>query len=573
MSLKHFFGLKGARRAPLLCALFCSIAIVAVAVVSAGAQTVQRPNFNRPQTFDALHYVIRSSFDRANKKIFGETTVRLKPLAAGFRTVELDAVNLAFETAKLEETGAALQFKTSPGKVTVTLDRAYGPEEHVGIVLKYTAQPKKGVYFVAATSQHSAQIWTQGEPDEARHWFPSFDFPSDKATTEQFITADKDDTVIANGELLGKEDNGTKRTWHYRMNVPHSIYLLSFVVGKYVKIEDKYGDVPLGYYIYPGKEQTARNAYSRTAEMMKVFEELTGVDYPYNKYDQTVVAAFQFGGMENITATTMADTEIMMADTDWGRSFTLDLVSHELAHSWFGNLVTCKNWAELWLNEGWATFLEAAYREKAFGREDYMAKVRTDAANFIVSDAVSRRRHGLFNLRAGEVDKLFDESGVTYSKGGAVLHMLREEIGDDAFWKGANIYLNRHKFGSVETSDLMKAMEEASGKDLDWFFEQWVFATGYPKLDVSRTYSARKKTLTVTVTQTQKIDPLIPATFRLPLEVEITTPRGTATQRLDVSKRIQTFTLKVDGKPGKTTFDPAGKLILMTVKERPLRTM
>jgi aminopeptidase N len=569
MSLKYSFGLKGALRVPLLRTGFCS-AFIAVAVFIATSQTVPRPNFNRPQTFDALHYVVKASFDRPNKKVLGETTVRLRPLANGFRTVELDAVGLVFDAITLEPTGSPLEYRISRGKVMITLDRAYNTDEHIGVVLKYTAQPKKGVYFVAATQQHSAQIWTQGEPDEARHWFPSFDFPSDKATTEQYITAEKGETVIGNGELLDRRENGNMVTWHYKMPVPHAVYLISFVIGKYAKVEEKYGDIPLGYYIYPGREQTARNAYSRTTEMMKVFEELTGVKYPFNKYDQTIVASFQFGGMENITATTMSDTEIMMADTDWGRNFAMDLVSHELAHSWFGNLVTCKNWAELWLNEGFATFLEAAYREKAFGREDYMAKVRTDAANFFVHDAVTRRRHGLYNLRAGEVDKLFDEAAVTYNKGGAVLHMLREQVGDEAFWRALNVYLNRHKFASVETTDLIKALEEASAQDLDWFFDQWVYGAGYPKLDVKRAYSPRSRTLTLTVTQTQKLDPLIPTAFRLPIDVEVTTASGSTIQRIDVSKRVQTFALKLDGKPSKTVFDPKGKLVLMSLKERPL---
>ncbi len=572
MSLKHFFGLEGARRVPLLRAGFCNVvAIIAIAAFSASAQTAQRPTFNRPQTFDAQHYVIKASFDRVNKKVHGETTVRLKPLKSGFRTVELDAVDLAFEFVKLEASGSPLLYRTVPGKVIVTLDKDYGPDDNIGIVLKYTAQPKKGVYFVAAADNRSSQIWTQGEPDEARHWFPSFDFPSDKATTEQYITAEKGETVVANGEFLGKTDNGDNtETWRHKMPVPHSIYLVSFIIGKYVKVEDKYGDIPLGYYIYPGREQTARNAYGRTPEMMKVFEDLTGVKYPYNKYDQTVVATFQFGGMENITATTMADTEIMWADSDFGRNFAMDLVSHELAHSWFGNLVTCENWAELWLNEGFATFIEAAFREKAFGRADYMAKIRTDAANFFVDDAITRRRHGLYNLRAAEIDKLFDTAAVTYNKGGAVLHMLREQVGDENFWKALNTYLNRHKFGSVETTDLIKAMEETSGQELDWFFDQWVYGTGYPKLDVKRVYSARKKTLTLTVTQTQKIDPLIPSAFKLPVDLEIKTAHGTTSQKINIAKRVQVFTIKVDAKPTATTFDPDGKLVLMTVKQRPL---
>lgn len=553
------------------CRIFMATAIIAIAASFASAQPIGRPNFNRPQTFDAQHYVLRASFDRVNKKVIGDTSVVLKPLAAAFKTFDLDAVDLVFTSVTLEPDAVNLEYHVTPGKISVTLPKAYGPNDTITARFKYTAVPKKGVYFVAATPEHSAQIWTQGEPDEARHWFPSFDFPSDKATTEEYITAETGETVVGNGEFLGKSDNGDNtETWHYKMPVPHSIYLVSFVIGKYAKVEDKYGDVPLGYYIYPGREQTARNAYGRTAEMMKVYEEATGVKFPYNKYDQTVVATFQFGGMENITATTMADTEIMMADSDWGRNFTIDLVSHELAHSWFGDLVTCKNWAELWLNEGFATFMEAVYRERVFGREDYMAKVRSDAANFLVHDAITKRRYGLFNLRANEVDKLFDDSAVTYNKGGAVLHMLREQVGDAAFWKALNLYLNRHKFGSVETPDLIKAMEEASGQDIDWFFDQWVYATGHPKLDVKRVYSARRKTLTLTVTQTQRIDPLIPAAFKLPVDIEIKTARGTAMQKIDLSKRVQTFSLKVDGKPTTTKFDPTGKLVLMTVKERPL---
>src|SRR5258708_37908065 len=341
-------------------------AIIFVTAFSAFGQP-KRPDFNRAQTFDAQNYTIRASFDRANKKVFGDTTVSLKPLKADFKVVELDAVDLAFDSVTLEPSGAVLQYKTLPSKVVVTLGKAYGPDDLISIRLKYTAVPTKGVYFRGADNMHSDQIWSQGEADEARHWFPSFDFPSDKATTEEYITAKKDETVVGNGEFLGKAENadGTE-TWHYKMPIPHSTYLVSFVIGKYARIEDKYKDIPLGFYVYPGKEATAAKAFGDTPKMIGVYEELTGVPFPYNKYDQTVVSQFQFGGMENITATTMNDQEIFFADFDFGKSIVVDLVSHELAHSWFGDLVTCRNWAELWLNEGFATYMEAAYREKAF---------------------------------------------------------------------------------------------------------------------------------------------------------------------------------------------------------------
>jgi len=557
--------------------LFFAAAILLLAALFSAGQTAGRPDFNRASNFDAQHYVLRVSFDRAAKKVFGDTTVVLKPMAEGFTEFSLDAVGLTFESVKLEPGGTALQYKATPGSIKITLDRSYGPADTVSVRLKYSAAPKKGVYFVDAVTDtdrvnHSAQIWTQGEPDEARHWFPSFDFPSDKATTEEYITAASDETVIGNGEFLGKTDNGNATTtWHYKMPVPHSTYLVSFVIGKYVRLDDKAGDVSLGFYVYPGKETTARNAFTQTKDMIPVYESLTGIKFPYNKYDQTIVASFQFGGMENITATTMADSEIFWGDFDFGRGIVTDLVSHELAHSWFGDLVTCRNWAELWLNEGFATFMEAAYREKVNGRADYMRKVMSDAGEFLADDSVTRRRHGLFNRRADEVDKLFDTSAVTYNKGGVVLHMLREQVGTETFWKAVNAYLNRHKFGSVETTDLKAAMEEASGQDLGWFFDQWVYSTGAPRLTVRPVYSAKAKTLKLTITQTQKIDPLIPAAFTLPLNITTSVQGGGASTRSStIAKRIETISYKTSARPVKVEIDPENRIPAKIVKMLPI---
>jgi len=547
-----------------------SAAILCFAAFSAHGQP-RRPDFNRAQTFDAQNYTIRASFDKAKKKVFGDTTVSLKPLKANFRIVELDAVDLAFESVNLEPSGTILQYKTLPGKVVVTLDKSYSPDDLISIRLKYSATPKKGVYFRGDNNMHSDQIWSQGEADEARHWFPSFDFPSDKATTEEYITAQKDEVVVGNGEFVDKVENtdGTV-VWHYKMRVPHSTYLVSFVIGKYTRVAGTYKDVPLGYYVYPGKENTAIKAFGDTPKMIGIYEELTGVSFPYNKYDQTVVSEFQFGGMENITATTMNDQEIFFADFDFGKNIVVDLVSHELAHSWFGDLVTCRNWAELWLNEGFATYMEAAYREKAFGRDDYIRKIKSDATEFLVDDTITRKRHGLYNLRAGDVNALFDNASVTYHKGGAVLHTLREQVGTEAFWKALNIYLNRHKFGNVESTDLKKVMEETSGQDLDWFFDQWIYSSGAPKLDVRQTYNPRTNTLALVVSQTQIADALVPSVFRLPLDVIIKTASGELREKIDVTKRIQTFTFKATSKPTGLSFDPGEKIPLKRVKVRSL---
>jgi aminopeptidase N len=562
LQLKLYTGL-----AAILSTLFLSPAAVA---------QKSRADFNRPRTYDVQHYIVRSSFDRTRRQVFGDTTVVLMPLKPAISQAELDATDMTFSSVSLEPDEKPLKYRTAGEKIVVTLDRAYSPDEKISIRFKYTAQPKKGVYFVDQRAENGKvtsprQIWTQGEADEAHHWIPSFDFPSDKATTEQYVTVETGETVIANGELLDVKDNGNgTSTFHYKMPIPHSIYLLSFVIGKYAKIEDKYNDIPLGFYVYPGTEQIVPVAFGKTKEMMKVFEDLTGVKYPYNKYDQTVVAGFTFGGMENITATTFADTDIFLANIALARSGVEDLVSHELAHSWFGDLVTCENWAELWLNEGFATFMEAAFREKMYGRKNYMLKVRSDAEQFIADDAVNPNRNALFNLNAGNVAALFDRPATTYNKGGAVIHTLREEVGDEAFWKAINIYLNRHKLGTVASTDLRKAMEESSGRDLDWFFDQWVYGGGHPKLDVRPAYDARSKTLRLAVSQIQKTDKITPAVFRLPLTVEIQAASGNSTQKLDINKRQDTFLIKVDNKPTAVLLDPEDKVPIKTVRVHPI---
>jgi aminopeptidase N len=289
---------------------------------------------------------------------------------------------------------------------------------------------------------------------------------------------------------------------------------------------------------------------------------LTGFDFPYNKYDQTIVAQFNFGGMENITATTMADTEIFAAD--FMPNEIQDLVSHELAHSWFGNLVTTKNWSNLWLNEGFATFMEAAYREKAFGRADYMRKVREDAQAAMLEDTVNPNRHPLLRPNAPTDDSLFDTT--TYKKGGAVIHTLREEIGTENFWKGVNIYLNRHKFQNVVTDDFKKAMEEASGKNLDWFFNQWVKQSGFPRLNVTQSFDVATNKLTLNVSQIPDTTGNAPSAFILPMEVEIQTAAGAKTEKLDIRERNQTFTIQLDGNPTRIIFDKNQKIPLKLVK-------
>jgi aminopeptidase N len=417
--------------------------------------------------------------------------------------------------------------------------------------------------------KHPAQIWSQNEPEDAHYWFPSFDFPDDKATSEEFITVQKNQVAIGNGKTLETQNNpdGTV-TYHFRMDVRHSTYLTSFAVGDFARLSDKHNDIPLGFYAYRDRERVAGVAFSRTKDMMAMFESLTGVPFPFAKYDQVMVSGFQeFDGMENVTATTLADNEILFAEYTFGRPLVETLVSHELAHSWFGDMVTCRNWSELWLNEGFATFMEAVWRERSGGQDAYMKALREDREEYITDDAITKNRHALRNLTAKPDNSLFDAT--TYQKGGLVLHMLRRTVGDTAFWKGVNIYLNAHKFDSVVSSDLQVAMETASGQNLQYFFDQWVYSPGYPRLEIRQTYDAATQMEKVTVTQTQRAEGGVPVAFKFPLELDLTTPNGVIRQTVNISNPTETFDVKVPSAATKLEVDKPENVILKTVKILP----
>jgi aminopeptidase N len=556
--------------------IFRPFFLVALLTFSAPAQAPFAPDSTHGRrSYDVQHYLIRSAINYEEKKLTGQTTVQLKPLADNFISFELDAAQMKIESVTLDDdsAGKPLQYKTLGEKLIITLDRAYAASALISVTIKYTiTAPEKGVYFVDELKEktngklvHPRQTWTHGEAEENHFWFPCYDYPDDKATSEQYVTVPAGEVAVANGAFEGATENidGTK-TFHYKMPVPHSTYLTSFVAGDYARVEAKYGQVPLGYYMYRGTEDVGQAAYGKTPQMMAVFEKATGIKFPYPKYDQTIVAQFQFGGMENITATTMADTEILAARLEMMRPFTDDLVSHELAHSWFGDLVTCKTWSQLWLNEGFATFMEAVFKESEGGRKAYLEKARGDAGRFMAEDMHNSRTHALVNKYAQPNNELFDVT--TYQKGGVVLYMLRETVGDEAFWKGVNLYLNSHKFENVETADLQAAMEEVSAKDLDWFFNQWVYGTGFPDLRIKSSYNLKKKALVLDIEQVQKPRSDMIAAFRLPIGLEIVTKTGTVAKSLEITKTREVFTIPVPRRPSKVYFDKEEKIMLKAVK-------
>jgi aminopeptidase N len=515
------------------------------------------------RTYDVLHYLIRTRFNVLDKTVIGDETITLKPLLEGFTSLALDASDMKIESVVLSGSNTPLRYRQPPDKLFIELDRPYGPTDSLSLRIQYRAKPRRGLFFVAArqgeTILKPAQIWTQGEPEDNHRWFPCYDYPDDKATTEQYITTRSNELAISNGALVETTNNadGT-RTFHWVMRQPHSTYLTSLVVGDYVRLTDAYKNVSLEYYTYRGTEKTALRAFSATPEMMQLFTSLFNYEYPYDKYAQTIVQAFFFGGMENITATTHADSEILYSAGDAGLEATEDLISHELSHSWFGDLVTCKSWKHLWLNEGFATFMEAVFKEHKSGRDEYLRLMNENARLYLAEDQFKYRRPIVYDRYRTPSD-LFDAT--LYQKGGFIIHMLREVVGDEIFWRAVNRYLNEFKNESVETSDLQRVFEETSGRRLDWFFDQWVYKAGFPELRVRYSYNRASKLLTLAVTQTQTPDAVTPAIFRLPVEIEIATAKGARTEAVEINARTQRFTFKLDGKPRMIRFDKRSSIL------------
>ena len=467
---------------------------------------------------------------------------------------------------------------------------------HGTLVVAYGATPRKGLYFLEPDEHVPArprQAWTQCQEEDARHIFPCHDKPHVKMTTEARIRVPAGFSVLSNGELAGREEDkaGGTETFHWRMNDPHPSYLITIVAGEFAVFGDRVTltaapgttmrrEVPLTYLVPKGREEDGRRTFGRTPEMVVYFSELTGVPYPWNKYAQVVVSDFIFGGMENTTATTMY--EHILLDARAAIDVTSDdLIAHELAHQWFGDYVTCRDWSEGWLNEGFATFMEHVWREKALGRDEYDYGVKHDLSSYL-SEAHGRYRRPIVCQDYDAPLDLFDRH--LYEKGGLVLHVLRTELGDTLFWKGVGIYLARHARGIVETRDLLRALEEVSGRSLGRRFEEMVMRPGHPELAVDVSWD--DGVLTCAVKQTQSTNDGVPSTFEIPLELAIVegeegtgsgtgTGTGTGTsrerrERVKLTARADSFAIPCRERPRFVIVDPELRILGdITVKAPP----
>jgi aminopeptidase N len=563
--------------APVLTALLLT-ATAAPAIAQAPPPPARRPfappgtprQTGRIREADITHLKAELTIDPAKKEVRGMVTHTLTPLHPYLTSVTFDVgpqLNVSRVTAGTES--AACTFEVKDQKLTVKLDKPRGPGETFDLAITYAGKPQSGLHFVPADPAYPekpASVWTQGEAEDAHNWLPCYDYPNDKQTTEMVITVPKPLSVVSNGSLAATKENpdGT-RTFHWKMDQPHSTYLITVAAADFATFHDKLGELPVDYYVTRNvDEATARRFMGKTPQMIRFYNEKTGQPYPYPKYAQVCLPEFG-GGMENTSATSMTDQALL----DGIQALERDedgLVAHELAHQWFGDLMTCKDWSHIWLNEGFASYFDPLFAQHDRGEDEFRLRMDGERQAYLNNDRMYRRPTVETHYRSPM--QMFDS--MTYAKGGCILHMLRALVGEEKWWKGIQLYVARNKFQNVETDDFRRAMEEDSGQDLKWFFDQWLYKAGHPELKVRWRYEPMDRTVRVKVEQTQKVDDQTPL-FRLPTTLELAEAGGGfRAVPVVIDGASQEFVIPAPSRPASVRIDPDCRLIKELDFEKPV---
>lgn len=539
-------------------------------------------NYIRSRTIDVKHVAIDLRFDWDKEQAFGSTVVTLAPFG-DTNKILLDAAAMTINSVTLAN-GTALKYTYDGAKendnLEVTLDRVYKSGENLQVKVDYRTNYVnkadaetaigsfgRGIRFIKPTADNPnkpRQIWSQGETEFNRYWFPSYDTPNDFRTSELRATVEKPYTVVSNGTLVDTKDNGDNtRTFYWKMDTPYSNYLTSIVVGEYTQIKNgEYNGIPVYAFGYPSEAKEVAATTKNLPATIKFFSEKTGVKYAYPKYSQTFVEDFG-GGMENISATTQIE-EMIHDERELLDNDSESLQSHELAHQWFGDYVTCRDWGQIWLNESFATYFQTLWDEEFKGKDYFLySDIYANQQTTLNTWNQGNRRPIVTKYYANK-DAMFDN--YAYPGGGSVLHMLRKHLGDDLFFKSLNNYLTTNAHQPVSTEDLRIAIEETSGQSMDWFFDQWLYKMGHPIFEVTKNYDAASKQLTLNVKQTQKVDPNneFPQTefFQTYVDVEIGTASGTRVERVWIKPQAEnTFKFTADSNPLLVNFDYEGAIL------------
>jgi aminopeptidase N len=438
------------------------------------------PAQSRVKTYDLENVQWSVRLDPDSAGLTGEVVNTISPLSRIKEAVFDCGADLVID--KVEINGAATAFQRAKDKLTVAIPKTAAKGSLLKVRIVYHGQPQAGLYFVPdkrAYPAHTPVAYTQGEMEDNRDWLPTYDFPDNKATSEGTIEVPKDWVAISNGKLLNVEDKGATKVFHWQMDKPQSTYLISFTAGPYVEQFDPGDGVPVSYWVPPGLEEMGKATFGGTKDIVNFYSKLTGFPYPYAKFTQDVVPDYMFGGMENTTAVTQSITALHTASSEPVEDST-DLVAHELAHQWFGDTVTCKDWSHTWLNEGFATFLPAFWDREKNGPEAFDLDRYDDFVQGLGAHIGSDRPV----VWTGYKDPIDMFNNFAYPGGASRMFMLMDKLGEDKFWSAITDYLNTYKYKPVSTEDFFGSMSKSSGQDLKQFMRQWFYTPAAPNLKV-----------------------------------------------------------------------------------------
>ena len=506
----------------------------------------------REKTHSLIHTKLKVDFNFDKKELNGEAWITAKPYFYNSSTFVLDAKAMLIHTITLQD--KKLDYHYDGCQITINLPKKYTKEETFTVYINYTARPEKvkekgsdaitaakGLYFINASGidkNKPRQIWTQGETEGSSCWFPTIDAPNQKTTQEIYITVPNKYVTLSNGELVNQTKIGANRTDYWKLDKKHAPYLFFLGVGEFQIIKDTHKNIPVNYYVEKEYAPYAKQIFGNTPEMMQFFSEKLGVEFPWNKYSQIVVRDYVSGAMENTTAVVHGEQAYQKPGQLIDENKHENTIAHELFHHWFGNLVTSESWSNLTLNESFANYSEYLWLEYKYGKEAAAMHLYDNNLLYLNGQETDKK---LVRFNYDDKEDLFDL--VSYNKGGAILHMLRNYVGDEAFFTALKAYLTEYKYQSAEVHQLRLIFEKITGKDLNWFFNQWYYGANHPTISVSYDYNLIRKTVTVNIYQ-QQIEK-----FQFPLTIDIFEGNKRRRQTVFIENNDASFTFKYNKQP------------------------
>jgi len=522
----------------------------------------------RDRTFLLQHVRLEITVDDQARTISGTVTHRLSPINDGLTEVALDAGDLNIHKV-LDDGGHELEWELHGETLSIHLPKARKAGQPFELRISYDAKPRKGIFFTGpdkANPKRPRITWTQGEDMDNRYWFPSYDYPNQRFTSEVLATVDERYEALSNGHLVvvSADKRRKTKTYHWSLDQPHSNYLIALAVGEFESKEWDADGVPVLAHVPKGLGPFLDRAFQNVPDMVRYFGEVTGQKYPWPRYAQVCVPEFVVGGMENTSMTTL--TEYCLTDEKAYDDYRPEgLLSHELAHQWFGDFLTCRAWGHIWLNESFATYFQVLWWEHFFGKDDALMELEADRDNYR-EEASKNYKRPIVTMKFVEPSDMFDRH--TYEKGANVLHMMRNELGDDLWWKAIRQYVKKFAGQNVETNDFKEAIEEATGRNLDVFFDQWLYHAGHPEFEIAWSWDESAKQVELRVKQTQEVKDPVPL-FRVSTTVELAGPDRTQKESIRIEKADQVFRFDAPRRPRAVLFDPEDAILKKVTFKKP----